>query len=56
MSALLFGWLLLFTGAMEAVYAFHQSKWTGILLHVVNGVLSVVGFLLVTNPAAGLSS
>jgi len=36
------------------VYAFHQSKWTGILLHVVNGVLSVVaGFLLVTNPAAG---
>ena len=53
-SVLLFGWLLLFTGAMEAVYAFHQSKWTGILLHVVNGVLSVVaGFLLVTNPAAG---
>ena len=53
-SVLLFGWLLLFTGAMEAVYAFHQSKWTGTLLHVVNGVLSVVaGFLLVTNPAAG---
>jgi uncharacterized membrane protein HdeD (DUF308 family) len=53
-SVLLFGWLLLFTGAMEAVYAFHQSKWTGILLHVVNGALSVVaGFLLVTNPAAG---
>jgi uncharacterized membrane protein HdeD (DUF308 family) len=53
-SVLLFGWLLLFTGAMEAVYAFHQSKWTGILLHVVNGALSVVaGFLLVANPAAG---
>ncbi len=53
-SVLLFGWLLLFTGAMEGAYAFHQSKWTGILLHVVNGVLSVVaGFLLVTNPAGG---
>lgn len=53
-SVLLFGWLLLFTGAMEAVYAFHQSKWTGIVLHVVNGVLSVVaGSLLVTNPGAG---
>src|SRR5216684_757335 len=53
-SVLLFGWLLLFTGAMEAVWAFHQSKWSGILLHVVNGALSVVaGFLLVTNPAAG---
>jgi uncharacterized membrane protein HdeD (DUF308 family) len=36
-SVLLFGWLVLFTGAMEAVGAFHQSKWTGILLHVVNG-------------------
>ena len=53
-SVLLFGWLLLFTGAIEAGYAFHQSKWTGILLHVVNGVLSVVaGFLLVANPGAG---
>ncbi len=48
-SVFLCGWLLLFTGAMEAVWAFHQSKWTGILLHVVNGALSVVaGFLLVT--------
>jgi len=38
----------------EAVYAFRQSNWDGILLHVVNGVLSVVaGFLLVENPAAG---
>lgn len=53
-SVLLFGWLLLFTGAIEAGYAFRHSKWSGILLHVVNGVLSVVaGFLLVTNPAAG---
>ncbi len=53
-SVLLFGWLLLFTGAIEAVYAFRHSKWSGILLHVVNGVLSVVaGFLLVAHPAAG---
>jgi uncharacterized membrane protein HdeD (DUF308 family) len=37
---------------MEAVWAFHQSKWSGIVLHVVSGVLSVAGFLLVTNPAA----
>ena len=51
-SVLLFGWLLLFTGAMEAVWAFHQSKWTGILLHVVNGALSVVaGFLLVKHQS-----
>jgi uncharacterized membrane protein HdeD (DUF308 family) len=53
-SVLLFGWLLLFTGAIEAGYAFRHSKWSGIVLHVVNGVLSVVaGFLLVANPAAG---
>src|SRR5260370_22558002 len=50
-SVLLFGWLLLFTGAMEAVWAFHQSKRSAIVLHVVSGVLSVAGFLLVTNPA-----
>jgi uncharacterized membrane protein HdeD (DUF308 family) len=53
-TVLLFGWLLLFTGAMEVGYSFHQAKWTGILLHVVNGALSLVaGFLLVANPAAG---
>ena len=53
-SVLLFGWLLLFTGAVEVGYSFRQAKWTGILLHVVNGALSLVaGFLLVANPAAG---
>ena len=53
-TVILFGWLLLFTGAVEAFYAFHQSKWTGILLHVVNAALSLVaGFLLVADPAAG---
>lgn len=53
-TVLLFGWLMLFTGAIEVGYSFHQAKWTGILLHVVNGALSLVaGFLLVANPAAG---
>ena len=50
-SVLSFGWLLLATGVMETVYAFRQSRWTGALLHVVNGALSmVVGFLLLAHP------
>ena len=53
-TVLVFGWLLLFAGAIEVGYSFHQAKWTGILLHVVNGALSLVaGFLLVANPASG---
>ncbi len=53
-SVLLFGWMLFFTGVVEAVYAFKQAKWGGVLLHVVNGVLSVVaGFLLARHPLAG---
>ena len=53
-SVLSFGWLLLVTGAMETVYAFRKTGWTGTILHVVNGALSVVaGFLLLMNPAAG---
>lgn len=53
-SVLSFGWLLLVTGAMETVYAFRKARWTGTILHVVNGALSVVaGFLLLMNPAAG---
>jgi uncharacterized membrane protein HdeD (DUF308 family) len=41
-SVLSFGWLLLATGAMETVYAFSKARWTGTILHVVNGALSVV--------------
>lgn len=53
-SVLAFGWLLLVTGGMEAVYAFQQDRWSGTLLHVVNGVLSVVaGLLLLVHPGAG---
>ena len=53
-SVLAYGWLLLAGGAMETVYAFKQAKWTGTVLHVVNGALGVVaGFLLVMHPGAG---
>ena len=45
-SVLAFGWLLLVSGGMEMVYAFGRSRWTGTILHVVNGALSLVAGLL----------
>jgi len=51
-SVLFVGWLLLFAGAMEATYAFRKAKRGGLVLHVVNGVLSVfAGFLVLMYPA-----
>ncbi len=53
-SVIFVGWLLLISGLLEAIYAFSQPRWGGLVLHVVNGVLGVVaGFLLVRHPAAG---
>jgi uncharacterized membrane protein HdeD (DUF308 family) len=52
-SVILFGWILLLMGGMEAVHSFWQRKWGGFFLHLVNGILSVVvGFLIVGNPGA----
>jgi len=53
-TVLAYGWLLLAGGVMETIYAFKQARWTGTVLHVVNGALGVVaGFLLVMHPGIG---
>jgi len=53
-SVMLFGWLVVFGGVFEAVAAFSAPKWTGILLHLLSGILGiVVGTLMVTHPVAG---
>ncbi len=49
-----YGWLLLIIGVVEAVQAFWQRKWGGILLHLLGGILAaVVGLIIVANPGAG---
>jgi uncharacterized membrane protein HdeD (DUF308 family) len=52
-SVLLFGWLLIVGGVLEAVHAFWRRKWSGFFIDLLTGILYVVvGFMLVANPAA----
>lgn len=52
-SVLLFGWLLIVGGVLEAVHAFWRRRWSGFFIDLLTGVLYVVvGFMLVANPAA----
>ncbi len=48
------GWLITISGIVEAVHAFHVSRWSGVFLHIAGGVLGVLlGLLIVTHPASG---
>ena len=54
-SVVLFGWLLIISGVVQAVHAFwRERKWRGFFLDLFAGILSfVVGFMLLANPLAG---
>jgi uncharacterized membrane protein HdeD (DUF308 family) len=53
-SVLILGWLMFFSGIVEAVHAFHARGWGGVLLHVAGATLGIlVGLLVVTDPLAG---
>jgi uncharacterized membrane protein HdeD (DUF308 family) len=53
-SPMLFGWLLVVGGLMEAVHAFHKRNWGGFLLHLMPCVAGVpIGLLIATHPSAG---
>jgi uncharacterized membrane protein HdeD (DUF308 family) len=53
-TVLVLGWLLVFSGIVEAIQAFRVRRWGGIFLHLIGGVLGVlVGLLVVTHPVAG---
>jgi uncharacterized membrane protein HdeD (DUF308 family) len=41
-SILVLGWLMFFSGIMEAVHAFHVRGWTGGLLHVAGGASGIL--------------
>ncbi len=53
-TILILGWLLLFSGVAEAIYAIRIRKWGGLFLHLIGGILGVlIGLLIVTHPVAG---
>jgi uncharacterized membrane protein HdeD (DUF308 family) len=48
----LFGFLLLGSGIAEIVHAFWVGRWSGMLVHLLMGVLyTLVGFLVIDQPA-----
>src|SRR5262245_50204390 len=52
-TILLFGWLLLGSGVVEAIAAFYARQWSGFFLHLLAGVLNfVVGLLIIGHPLA----
>jgi uncharacterized membrane protein HdeD (DUF308 family) len=53
-SVLLFGWLLIIGGALEAIHAFWRERgWGGVFIDLLTGILYVVvGFMIVANPGA----
>jgi len=53
-TALVLGWLLVFSGVAECIYAFRVRQWGGLFLHLIGGILGVlIGLLVVTHPVAG---
>jgi uncharacterized membrane protein HdeD (DUF308 family) len=56
-SVIVFGWLLLFAGVTLGVLSFMTGRWSGFLLALAAGVLSVItGIMLIRAPLAGAAS
>jgi len=51
-SVMLFGWLLIVGGLVEAIHAFWRERgWGGVFINLLTGILYVlVGFMMVANP------
>lgn len=53
-TILVLGWLLIFSGIAEVIYAVRIRKWGGLFLHLIGGIVGVIlGLLIVTHPVAG---
>jgi uncharacterized membrane protein HdeD (DUF308 family) len=53
-TVLVLGWLLVFSGIFESIYAFRVREWGGLFLHLIGGILGVlIGLLVITHPVAG---
>ncbi len=52
-SVVVFGWILIFGGALQGAHAFRQKDWGGFFLDLLTGILYfVAGFMVVANPGA----
>ena len=53
-SVLVLAWLMIASGIIEGIYAFHARRWIGVLVNILWAVLSIfAGLLVVTHPLAG---
>jgi uncharacterized membrane protein HdeD (DUF308 family) len=53
-SVVFYGWLLFASGISEAIAAFSARPWSGVLLHLLGGILNiVVGVAVIGHPGAG---
>ncbi len=53
-TVVVFGWLLIIGGAIQALHAFAMRAWGGFLVQLIGGLQAlVVGFMMVAHPAAG---
>jgi uncharacterized membrane protein HdeD (DUF308 family) len=53
-TVIVLGWLMVFSGVVEAVHGFQVRGWGGMFLHLVAGILGVlIGLLIATHPVAG---
>jgi len=56
-SAIVFGWLLMFSGISEALAAIWAREWNGFFLHLLTSVLYVVvGVLIIANPVGAAAA
>jgi len=53
-SVVLFGWLLMFAGALQIVHAFQVRTWSGFFLYLLDGIVrATVGTLTLVYPGSG---
>ncbi len=58
-SLVIFGWLLVFSGILKAIYSFRfwKQEWSGFFLYLLGGILYlVVGFLIIYNPVPSVAA
>jgi uncharacterized membrane protein HdeD (DUF308 family) len=56
-TVLVFGWLLLISGIVAVVHAFHTRNWSGFFLQLLSALFrGFTGYLLIRYPLAGAAS